>query len=48
MNTNPPKVFAREPVPSGAHSIQQLTNNLKSYIIPDTRSFEEKGDPVVQ
>jgi hypothetical protein len=36
------RVCAQEPVPSGACSIQQLTDNLKSYIIPDTRSFEEK------
>jgi len=30
-------------VPSCTHSIQRLTDNLKSYIIPDTHSFEEKA-----
>ena len=35
--------FAREPVPSGELSIQRLTDNLRGYIIPDSRFFEEKA-----
>ncbi len=37
------RVFAHEPVPSGERSTQRLTDNLKGYIIADSRFFEEKA-----
>ncbi len=37
------RVFAHKLVPSGTRSIQRLTTNLKSYIIPDNCSFEDKA-----
>ncbi len=35
-------VFAREPVPSGTTTIHLLTNNLCSYLVPDTLPFAKK------
>jgi hypothetical protein len=37
------KVFVCKPVPSGARSIQRLTDNLQNYIIPNTTPFEHKA-----
>jgi hypothetical protein len=37
------RVFVYGPVPSGEHSVPQLMNNLKNYIIPDSGPFEAKA-----
>jgi hypothetical protein len=36
-------VFAREPVPSGITTTHPLTDNLCSYLVPDTLPFAEKA-----
>jgi hypothetical protein len=36
-------VFAREPVPSGTTTTDLLTDNLCSYLVPDTLPFAEKA-----
>jgi hypothetical protein len=43
LDTKDKCVFAHKPVPSGKCSAQWLIDNLRSYIIPDTHSFEEKA-----
>ncbi len=37
------RVFAREPVPSGARPAQWLTDNLQGYLVPYTLSFKQKA-----
>jgi hypothetical protein len=36
-------VLAREPVPSGTTTTHLLTDNLRSYLVPDTLPFAEKA-----
>jgi hypothetical protein len=38
-------VFAREPVPSGTTTTHLLTNNLCSYLVPETLPFAKKAIP---
>jgi hypothetical protein len=42
-NTHGKIVFAHEPVPSGTATTHLLTNNLCSYLVPDTLPFAKKA-----